>query len=58
MNESKLQEVTDKIGGTSEEIVETYAGMTAEEINETLIYMFGRDGDDIEFAKLIQSAVN
>lgn len=58
MNESKLEKVTDKIGGTSEEIVETYAGMTVEEINETLIYMFGTEGSDIEFAKLIESAVN
>ena len=48
------QEVMDLVGAESEEqFNETFAGKTKEQVLESLVYMFGRDGKDETLAEEI-----
>lgn len=53
-----FEKIVEAIGGTTEEITESFAGKTAEQINQDLINMFGTEGSDIELATLIETTVN
>lgn len=49
-----LESAMEVTGAENEEqFKEAFAGKSPEEINEILISMFGREGDDIEFAEEI-----
>jgi predicted transcriptional regulator len=49
-----LQQAMELTGAVNEEqFKEAFSGKTKEEINQDLIYMFGTEGDDMEFAEEI-----
>ena len=50
-----LESAMELVGANSEqEFKNEFANKSVEEINETLIQMFGQEGDDIEFAEVIK----
>ena len=52
--EHTLEQAMELTGAVNEEqFKEAFEGKTPQEINEILVYMFGSDGDDIEFAEEI-----
>ena len=59
-NEMKynLESAMEVTGAVNEEqFKEAFDGKTPEEINEVLVSMFGREGDDMEFAEEIEILV-
>ena len=53
-----LQQVIELTGATGEEqFKEAFSGKSKEEINKILVYMFGQEGDDMEFAEEISILV-
>lgn len=53
-----LQQAMELTGAVNEEqFKEAFEGKTPQEINEILVYMFGQEGDDMEFAEEISILV-